>query len=279
MRSGSFRAFRNRFTEYLSRRIAFLNIRRTTLKKHITAVILAIALIFPCFSAFSDDAGIEVPPSTIAADEAAQSALNYGQTLCKNPDYYCRRVTDQDHWYSLFPNFQQREEVMRLNRTNVSLRYRDWLAVPKDFSKTSYMDMSPLPTQINTHGKKMVVVNLKLFAFGAYDPSGKLIYWGPVSSGRAKCFDNDKRCTTVKGKFRMYRIGGENCVSNEFPLETHGGAPMPYCMFVHGGTAMHASTLSGFINRSSGCIRLFDDDALWLNKHFVHKGLTVVVKG
>lgn len=236
-------------------------------------------LISLSFSAFSDDAGVEVPPQVIAADEAAQSAVNYGQTLCSMPEYYCRQVTPRDHWYSLFPNFQQREEVMRLNRTNVSLRYRSWIVIPKDFSKTAYMAMSPLPDNMNTHGKKMVVVNLKLFAFGAYDSVGKLVYWGPVSSGRATCFDNNKSCSTVTGKFRIFRISGKDCVSNEFPLETHGGAPMPYCMFVHSGTAMHASTLSGFINRSSGCIRLFNDDAMWLNKQFAYKGMTVVVKG
>lgn len=250
------------------------------MKKQLLHIIFSFAFIFTCFSAFADDAGVEVPPHVIAAAEAAESAANYGQTLCNQPGYYCRRVTRQDHWYTLFPDFQQREAVMRLNRTNVSLRYRNWIVVPKDLNKMSYMDMSPLPDQMNTHGHKTIVVNLKLFAFGAYDETGKLVYWGPVSSGRKKCYDDpNNQCSTITGRFRIFKIGGVDCASNEYPLETHGGAPMPYCMFVHGGTAMHASTLSGFINRSSGCIRMFGDDAKWLNEQFAQKNMTVVVEG
>jgi len=246
--------------------------------KRFSFLLFWILLISPCSVIWADDSGAEIPPAVYAAQEAAASSVNYGQTLCNTPGYYCRPVEKGDHWYSLFPNYQQRKEVMRLNRTNVSLMYRNWIVVPKSFAKTSYMDMSPLPDHIDTHGEKEVYINLKLFAFGAYDTDGKLLYWGPVSSGRKKCFDSDKDCSTDAGKFRVFRVGGKDCASNEFPLETHGGAPMPYCMFFHGGTAFHTSTLSGFINRSSGCVRMFNADAKWLNKEFVKLGTLVVVK-
>lgn len=230
-------------------------------------------------SALADDAGVDLPPAVYAAQEAKASAVNYGQTLCATPGYHCVLVTKNDHWETLFPNFQQREEVMRLNRTNVSLAYKNWIVVPNDFSKMSYMQMSPLPGKMNTHAQKMVYIDLKQFAFGAYNADGKLLYWGPVSSGRRECFDDPhKTCTTTTGTFRVFKVGGQDCVSNEFPLETHGGAPMPYCMFFHGGTAFHTSTLSGFINRSSGCVRMFNDDAKWLNKQFVTVGTKVVVR-
>lgn len=229
------------------------------------------------FCAFADDTGAEIPPAVYASQEAAASSVNYGQTLCNMPGYFCRAVTTKDNWFTLFPNFQQREEVMRLNRTNVALMYRNWIVVPKDFKKMNYMDMSPLPKYIDTHGQKEVYINLGLFAFGAYDKAGKLLYWGPVSSGRKKCYDSDKICSTVTGKFRVFRIEGKNCISHEYPLETHGGDPMPYCMYFHGGAAMHYSTLSGFINRSAGCIRMFKADAKWLNKMFVKRGTLVVV--
>lgn len=226
---------------------------------------------------FADDTGVEVAPEVYAAQEAAASAKNYGQTLCSQKQYYCRAVTRQDTWYSLFPNFLQREEVMRLNRTNVALEYRNWIVIPKDFSKMTYMDMSPLPKQMNTHGRKEVYINLKLFAFGAYDTHGKLLYWGPASSGRKQCYDSDGDCSTVTGQFRVFRSEGKECISHEFPLETHGGDPMPYCMYFHGGTAMHYSTLSGFINRSAGCVRLFKSDAKWLNQEFVKLGTEIIV--
>lgn len=229
------------------------------------------------FCVFADDTGAEIAPAVYAAQEAAASAVNYGQTLCNTPGYYCRGVTTKDNWYTLFPHFQQREEVMRLNRTNVALMYRNWIVVPKDFSKMTYMDMSPLPKHINTHREKEVYINLGLFAFGAYDAKGNLLYWGPVGSGRKKCYDSNKTCSTVTGKFRVFRIEGKNCISHEYPLETHGGDPMPYCMYFHGGSAMHYSTLSGFINRSAGCIRMFKADAQWLNHEFVKRGTVVVV--
>ena len=38
------------------------------------------------------------------------------------------------------------------------------------------------------------------------------------------------------------------------------------------------ATMSGFINRSAGCIGLFKADAKWLNHEFVKRGTIVVVK-
>lgn len=239
-------------------------------------LIVVIGLLFSAII-YADDAGVEIPPSTYAAEEEQASLNNYAHTLCQNPNYVCRAVTERETWYSLFPDFQQRETVMRLNRTNVALMYRNWIIYPKDFSKTSYMAMSPLPAHINTHGEKEVYIDLSLFAFGAYDKDGNLIYWGPESSGAPVCPASDHSCATPTGDFRVFRIEGKDCTSNEYPLETHGGAPMPYCMFFHGGAAFHTSTLSGFINRSGGCVRLFDSDAKWLNEQFVKKGTRVLV--
>jgi L,D-transpeptidase ErfK/SrfK len=249
-----------------------------TLNKRFFSLMVCAATALFSFSAWADDSGAEIPPAVYAAQEAAASAVNYGQTLCNTPGYYCRQVGKDDTWYSLFPNYQQRREVMRLNRTNVALMYRNWIAVPKDFSKTTYMDMSPLPKHIDTHGRKEVYIDLSLFAFGAYGQNGNLVYWGPESSGRKKCYDSNGDCSTATGSFSVFRIEGKDCISHEFPLETHGGDPMPYCMYFHNGTAMHYSTLSGFINRSAGCVRLFKSDAKWLNKVFVQRGTEVVVR-
>lgn len=240
--------------------------------------LLLLAAILPFTCVIADDLGADEVPSEYAAEEATVSSHNYGRTLCDNPDYFCRPVTERDTWFSLFPDFQQREEVMRLNRTNVALMYRNWIVVPKDFSKTSYMDMSPLPAHMDTQGKNEVVISLGKFAFGAYDTTGQLIYWGPISSGEMLCPASDTTCKTAMGKFKVFRIGGEDCYSKQYPLETEGGAPMPYCMFFHNGMAFHTSTLSGFINRSGGCVRMFDADAQWLNQVFVKLGTTVIVE-
>lgn len=240
---------------------------------------IATILLFFSSPVFADDIGNDLSPQTYAAQEATVSAHNYGKTLCQTKGYHCVAVNPGDTWYSLFPDYQQREMVMRLNRTNVALEYRNWLVVPDNLSTTAYMTLSPLPQHYNTHHQKLLLVNLRLFAFGAYDAKGDLIYWGPVSSGADSCGFDERSCKTKPGKFRIFRMGGADCYSNEFPLETSGGAPMPYCMFFHGGSALHGSTLSGFINRSSGCVRLFDSDAKWLSERFAEKGLRVIVEG
>ena len=193
-----------------------------------------------CTPLFADDFGVDVLPSTYAAQEAETAAHNYGHTLCDNSDYYCRPVSEKDTWFSLFPDFEKRQAVMRLNRTNVALMYRNWIVVPKDFTKTTYMNLSPLPAYRDTRGKQTVVISLGKFAFGAYDAQGKLLYWGPASSGKEFCASPDGICKTVMGAFKVFKIGGEDCASNQYPLETEGGAPMPYCMFFHGGMAFHA---------------------------------------
>src|SRR3990167_8423843 len=211
--------------------------------------------LFLSMTVLADEVTYDPSPQVFADQETAASLRHYGQSLCHTPGFHCQVVSKGDTWYSLFPDFQQREEVMRLNRTNVALQYRNWIAVPNDFSTMSYMDMSPLPLHRDTHGKRLLVVNLALFAFGAYDKQGSLLYWGPVSSGAPKCEYVNGVCRTVTGKFRVFRAEGEDCTSGKYPLETHGGAPMPYCMYFHGGFALHGSTLSGFINRSSGCVR------------------------
>lgn len=228
-------------------------------------------------SASADDTGFEIPFNEYVDQEAKAMAQNYGHTLCDNPNYYCRSVAQGETWSSLFPDFQQREIVKRLNRTNLALGYLKQIVIPKDFSKITYMSISPLPAHMATHHKKLLYVNLTLFAFGAYDANGNLIYWGPVSSGANRCPANDKSCTTVTGSFKIFRMEGADCTSNEFPLETHGGAPMPNCLFFHGGSAVHGSTLSGFINRSAGCVRLFYSDAEWLYDRFAEKNMRIII--
>ena len=51
---------------------------------------------------------------------------------------------------------------------------------------------------------------------------------------------------------------------------------MPYCMFFHGGYALHGSNFVPDYNASHGCVRMSPDDAQWLNEDFVQEGLTKV---
>lgn len=199
----------------------------------------------------------------------------YGQSLCSYPGFTCVKVKRGDTWERLFPDAREREIVMRLNRTNIPLNYRSWVVVPDNLSSVNNLELSPFPMQRDTHGKKLIYVNLTKQAFGAYDANGKLVHWGPVSGGRGYCADVGT-CNTATGTFKIYRKQGEECVSSKFPIETDGGAPMPYCMHFHNGFALHGSTLPGY-HASHGCVRLFPEDARWLNQEFAPIGTTVVV--
>lgn len=200
----------------------------------------------------------------------------YGKHLCAYPQFTCIPVKSGDTWTRLFPNTSQRELVKRLNRTNTPLRNRRWIVVPNDLGRLTLMDLSPFPAAIKAQGKRLLIVNLPLHAFAAYDPSGKLVHWGPVSGGKDWCDDIDAPCQTATGTYQIIRKQGAECESSKFPVETDGGAPMPYCMHYYRGFALHASRLPGY-HASHGCIRLFYKDAKWLNEHFADIGTKIIV--
>lgn len=197
-------------------------------------------------------------------------AKNYGQKLCSVAGYTCIRINRGDSWQSLWSNAQKRRIVMRLNRMNTRLRPGMLIAVPNGLMSINHMDISPLPYSIKSMGAKLVLIDLKKQAFGAYDASGYLIHWGPVSGGKGYCPDIRRACNTPRGNFYVIRKGDAYCESKIYPVPI-GGAPMPYCMYFFGGYAMHASDLPGY-HASHGCVRMFYEDAEWLNTNFVSMG-------
>lgn len=127
-----------------------------------------------------------------------------------------------------------------------------------------------LPLQITPPGEKVIIVDPSIHEWGAYSAEGELLRAGIATAGNNFCRDTGKRCRTKVGTFRIYSLGSENCVSRKFPLP-RGGAPMPYCMFFHGGQALHGSARSNVVrkNVSHGCVRVLVEDAKWLRFHFV----------
>lgn len=203
-------------------------------------------------------------------------AKYYGKHLCAYEDFTCVQVKKGDTWEKLFPDPKQRDIVKRLNRTNIALHYRSWIVVPNGLDEVDYMTLAPFPENIDPGKRKTLVVDLKNQAFGAYNKSGELVHWGPISGGKDYCADVGRGCRTVAGKFSIIRKQGPECVSSKFPLETNGGAPMKYCMHFYRGYALHAAKLPGF-HASHGCVRLFEKDAKWLNLDFLDYGSTVIV--
>jgi L,D-transpeptidase ErfK/SrfK len=203
-------------------------------------------------------------------------AKNSHSTLCNDPQYTCYKVKRGDSWQKLFPDPYQRDLVMRINRINISLHPGLVIAIPNS-PYMHHLDFSPIPTQIDPPGKKVIIVSMSKLVFGAYNPNGALEYWGPISGGKGYCPDVGRRCNTIIGKFTIYQKQGAGCVSTKFPVG-RGGAPMPYCMFFHRGFALHGSYDVPGYHASHGCVRLFINDAKWLNQEFVgNESVDVVV--
>lgn len=205
-----------------------------------------------------------------------QARGEFGKGLCRLSGYSCVKIRSSDSWASLFPNQDERLIVKKVNRMNTPLHSGMTIAVPKNLGQISVMDVSPFPHTISAPGRTLIKVNLGDLAWGAYDAEGKLLNWGPVSGGKDYCPDIRHGCRTPAGSFTVFDKQGEGCISHKFPLP-NGGAPMPYCMHFSGGYALHGSaTVPGF-NASHGCVRMYPEDAEWLNHEFVETGSTRVI--
>lgn len=197
----------------------------------------------------------------------------FGATLCHEPDYQCMIIKSGETWDGLFPSPEERDMVRRINRMNIPLRQGMTIAVPKNIDRLTIYDVAPFPRYIESDGEKTIYVSQKQLAWGAYDEQGQLVWWGPISSGSGQCGAADGHCLTPAGSFRVIRKQDIDCVSTVFPRHadgTAGGAIMPYCMHFLRGFALHGSeTVPGYRD-SHGCVRMFIEDARWLNEAFIN---------
>lgn len=206
---------------------------------------------------------------------SAKKSQSFSATLCKEPGYTCYTVKKGETWATLFPDKDEREIVKRINRMNTPVFRGKTLALPAT-GVGDRMQYAPFPSQIDPLGIKAIIIDVSDLAFGAYDADGSLQNWGPVSTGRSYCSDLGRGCNTPRGNFAIYTKQGAGCKSTKFPIGK-GGAPMPYCMFFKGGFAMHGSpTVPGY-NDSHGCVRMFTDDAKWINTEFANGSKVKVI--
>lgn len=133
------------------------------------------------------------------------------------------------------------------------------------------------PVQTVATGKKQFIFDPKASAWAAYDEDGKRVMTGSASGGKDFCDDVGKQCRTVTGNFRVYNKRGLECKSGEYPVETVGGAKMPYCMYFYRGFTIHAAFEVPPFNSSHGCVRVFPSAAKWLNEQFITIGTQVTV--
>jgi len=133
------------------------------------------------------------------------------------------------------------------------------------------------PAQINTTGKRHFIFDPKISAWAAYDENGELIITGSGSGGKDFCEDVGKPCRTITGNFHVYNKRGEECRSGEYPVESKGGAKMPYCVYFYRGFTIHAAYEVPPFPSSHGCIRVWPSAAKWLNEEFMTIGTKVTV--
>lgn len=202
---------------------------------------------------------------------AAWSRVLYGESLCNQPDYLCMTIKNGETWDKLFRSEEERDIVKRINRMNTRLRAGMIIAVPKNIERLTIYDVSPFPRYIESTGEKTIYISQKKLAWAAYDQDGELLWWGPVSSGIGKC-NMPGGCSTPTGYFRIVRKQDIDCISTVFPRRAYGesgGALMPYCMHFFRGYALHGSYDVPGYRASHGCVRMFIEDARWLNEEFV----------
>lgn len=194
---------------------------------------------------------------------------SYTSQMCKSSRYYCQQV--RPGVVVAVPRHQVRyhqyTSSSRFDQPNYG-RHSEYEYDSDD--EADYGSYSG-----NTSGRNSIKVDLGNLTWGAYDNGGNLIKSGHVSGGKDYCPDIHRNCRTVTGTFTVYRKNGAECKSTRFPVG-RGGAPMPYCMFFHGGYAMHGSNAVPDYNASHGCVRMAPEDAQWLNENFVQVGRTQV---
>lgn len=210
----------------------------------------------------------------------------FGESFCQSPDYFCATIKPHESWESLFANPEERDIIKRINRMNITLRPGMIIAIPKNIQRLTIYDVSPFPRYIEKTDEKTIYVSQKLLAWGAYNENGELIWWGPLSSGTGACSEALGGCKTPTGSFRIIRKQDIDCISTAFPIRAdgnNGGAVMPFCMHFFRGFALHGSYSVPGYRESHGCVRLFIEDAQWLNEEFVDvpengdKGTRVVI--
>lgn len=192
----------------------------------------------------------------------------YVDRLCDDPQYNCIKIKKGQSWQQFLPDDLQREIVQRLNRTNTYLWRGRKVALPKNLKELTVLDVAPFDNEMDTNNEKVILVDQEKLAWAAYGEDGKIVKWGPISSGKNYCKDVGRNCYTKPGIFYVFSKKDERCRSRSFPVG-RGGSRMPYCMFFYRGYALHGSAYMTGRRDSHGCVRMFTEDARWLNEEFV----------
>jgi len=173
------------------------------------------------------------------------------------PDGFARRVIKKGETLAKICNSDSTARIIFLKVNRLDERHFPLgkeVLVPVDLSKAALY--SPVPVILtDSRGGREIRIFLNPQYFGAYE-EGKLLFWGPVSSGR-------KERATPPGKFFVnYKERFRRSLKYE-------NAPMPFSINYYKGYFMHQQSLPGR-PASHGCVRLLQVDAerlfFWLQR-------------
>lgn len=142
--------------------------------------------------------------------------------------------------------------ILKINRVDQDhIRFGSELLIPTE--KADLLAFSPFPREIEAVKDipKFVLVSRKVQAFGAYE-SGKLVWWGPTSTGK-------KSTKTPAGLFHT-NWKSRSRISSVNPSWI---LPWAFNLDLKEGIAFHQYDLPGY-PASHGCVRLLESDAKWV---------------
>lgn len=147
---------------------------------------------------------------------------------------------------------EQRSLILKINRIDIKhLRKGDALVIPEGADDIMRVSPFPLDLEVIRDVPKMVLVSRRVQAFGAYE-SGKLVYWGPTSTGK-KSTPTPARLYYTNWKAKLTH----STVDSSWIL--------PWCFNLDNfeGISFHQYDLPGY-PASHGCVRLLEEDAEWI---------------
>ncbi len=203
----------------------------------------------PETSTLADTTGISKPFPTQAESSAAATPVNSDTSRVNLvPEGFVLLKAEKTSRLSNLCNKDTLCQLifMKVNRSDRStVRAGKTVLLPVDIDKA--LQYSPLPDKLSdARGEREIRVFLDRQYFGAYE-NGKLVFWGPVSSG-------SKSHPTPTGKFTV------NFKQRYKRSIRYDNAPMPYSINFYYGFFIHQQSLPGY-PASHGCIRLLMDDA------------------
>jgi hypothetical protein len=177
-------------------------------------------------------------------------------------------------------NELEQEFIFAINRVDAyRLRAGDVLVIPDTLTK-NFLDYSPFPQRLEMLDSipKTVLISRRIQGFALYE-NGKLLKWGPVSSGK-------KSTQTPAGLF----YGNYKARSKISTVDDSWLMPYYFNFMNFEGVGVHQYSMPGY-PASHACVRLRKEDAItiynWANQwkldatgqHVEHNGTPFMVFG